>query len=137
MTKTLTSYLAVLVIFVSIDLVWLAIVARGTYVREIGGLLAAQPGLIAAALFYLMYAAGLMFFAVNPALAAGSIGQAFLLGAAAGLFAYGTYDLTNLSVVKGFTTRIALIDMAWGTLLSAATSALAYIIISRIWPSTG
>ncbi len=131
MTKTLTSYLAILVIFVSIDLVWLAIIARGTYVREIGGLLAAQPGLIAATLFYLMYAAGLMFFAVNPALAAASIGQAFLLGAAAGLFAYGTYDLTNLSVIEGFTTRIALIDMAWGTVLSSCTAALVTWLVLR------
>jgi uncharacterized membrane protein len=131
--KMLVSYLVVLVVFVTIDLVWLGIVARSLYVREMGSLLAAQPGLAAAAAFYLLYAAGLVFFAVNPALASGSFAQALLLGAAAGLFAYGTYDLTSLSVIKGFTLRIALTDMLWGTILSAATSGLAFLIVRRFF----
>lgn len=127
----LVTYLVVLVVFVAIDLVWLGYVARSLYVREIGSLLAPYPGLVAAAAFYLLYAAGLVFFAVNPALNGGSLLQALLLGAAAGLFAYGTYDLTSLSVIKGFTLKIAIIDMAWGTILSGAASAIAYLLVKR------
>jgi uncharacterized membrane protein len=36
--------------------------------------------------------------------------------------AYATYDLTNLAVTNGFTTKIAMIDMAWGTVLSGAVA---------------
>lgn len=129
--KMLLVYLTVLVVFVIIDLVWLGFIARSLYVREMGALLAAKPGLAAAAAFYLLYAAGLTFFAVNPALASNSLAQAALLGAAAGLFAYGTYDLTSLSVIKGFGLRIALIDMLWGTILSSTTAAAAYLIVKR------
>lgn len=129
--KMLMTYFVVLFLFVAIDLLWLGIIARGIYVREIGSLLAASPGIAAAAAFYLLYAAGLVFFAVNPALSSASLAQALLLGAAAGLFAYGTYDLTSLSVIKGFTLRIALIDMVWGTFLSAATAGMAYLLVSR------
>lgn len=133
--KLLVTYVVVLAIFVAIDLVWLGLIARGTYVREMGGLLSSQPNLAAASAFYLLYAAGLVFFAVHPALSSGSAAQALLLGAAAGFFAYGTYDLTNLSVVNGFTLRIALIDLAWGTFLSAISALMAFHFISRFGPA--
>ncbi len=132
MTKHIFAYGATLITFVAIDLVWLMWLARPTYVAEMGSLLKKEPHLAAAAAFYLLYAAGLMFFAVSPGIRAGSVMHALFLGAALGLVAYGTYDLTNLSVVEGFNLRIALIDLAWGTALSGATAAIvvaAYIKI--------
>lgn len=123
MTKYIFAYIATLTSFVAIDLVWLMWLARPTYVAEMGNLLRKEPQLVAAVAFYLLYAAGLMFFAVSPGLKAGSVMHAMFLGAALGLVAYGTYDLTNLSVVEGFNLRIALIDLAWGTVLSAITAA--------------
>lgn len=124
MTKLIFAYGATLITFVAIDLVWLMWLARPTYVAEMGSLLKKEPHLVAAVAFYLLYAAGLVFFAVSPGIKAGSAMHALFLGAALGLVAYGTYDLTNLSVVEGFTTRIALIDLAWGTALSGATAAI-------------
>ena len=124
MTKYIFAYVATLASFVLIDLVWLMWVARSTYVAEMGTLLRKEPQLPAAIAFYLLYAAGLMFFAVVPGLKSGSALQALFLGAALGLVAYGTYDLTNLSVVEGFNLRIALIDLLWGTFLSGIAAAL-------------
>jgi uncharacterized membrane protein len=131
-TKHIFAYGATLVTFVAIDLVWLMWLARPTYVAEMGSLLKKEPQLFAAGAFYLLYAAGLMFFAVSPGIKAGSAMHALFLGAALGLVAYGTYDLTNLSVIEGFSLRIALIDLAWGTVLSGAAAAIvvaAYIKI--------
>ena len=59
--------------------------------------------------------------------------HALMLGAALGLVAYGTYDLTNLSVVEGFNWRIAMIDLAWGTALSGATAGIVVAAYTRIF----
>jgi uncharacterized membrane protein len=131
MTKTIVTYVLTLITFLAIDMVWLTWAARATYVAEMGELIRKQPNLAAAVAFYLLYAAGLMFFAIMPGLKAGSIMQALGLGAGLGLIAYGTYDLTNLSVLNGYTLRIALIDLAWGTLLSALTAAIVTAISAK------
>jgi uncharacterized membrane protein len=131
MTKTIITYVLTLITFLAIDMVWLTWAARATYVAEMGELIRKQPNLAAAVAFYLLYAAGLMFFAIMPALKAGSIMQAVGLGAGLGVIAYGTYDLTNLSVLNGYTLRIALIDLAWGTLLSALTAAIVTAISAK------
>jgi uncharacterized membrane protein len=131
MTKIIITYLITLVAFVAIDMVWLVWLARATYVAEIGDLLRKQPNLPAALVFYLVFAAGLVFFAVSPGLKSGSLFQTMALAAALGFVAYGTYDLTNLSVMNGFGVKIAIIDLVWGTCLSAITSAVAYLLVSK------
>ena len=134
MITILTSYVVTLVFFLGLDFVWLAWIAKPTYAAEMGGLLRQKPNLVAAAAFYLLYAAGLTLFAVNPGLKADSVLQAMALGAALGLVAYGTYDLTNLAVLDGYRMRIALIDIAWGTAASAAISALVVVTTRNIFP---
>jgi uncharacterized membrane protein len=129
--KMAGAYVTTLIVFLAIDMVWLGFVARNIYAAEMGPLLRPQVDYRAALAFYLLFAAGLVYFAVLPALEARSISQALMLGAGLGLVAYGTYDLTNLAVVNGFSAKIALIDLAWGTVLSALTSACAVALISR------
>jgi uncharacterized membrane protein len=131
MTKLIITYLATLITFLAIDMVWLTWIARATYVAEMGDLIRKQPNITAAVIFYLLYAAGLMFFAIMPGLKAGSVMQAMVLGAAVGLLAYGTYDLTNLSVLNGFSVRIALIDLAWGTVLSGVTTTIVATLMRK------
>ncbi len=131
MTKIIVTYLITLIAFVAIDMVWLVWLARATYVAEIGDLLRKQPNFAAAFAFYLVFAAGLVFFAVSPGLKSGSLFQTMALAAALGFVAYGTYDLTNLSVMNGFGIKIAIIDLLWGTCLSAMTSAVAYLLVSK------
>lgn len=133
MTKFIFSYVVTLVAFLAIDFVWLAWIAKSTYAAEMGALLKKDPNLIAAAVFYLLYAGGLTLFAVTPGVKADSIFQSLALGAALGLVAYGTFDLTNLAVLNGFSLRIALIDMAWGIAASAAAVAVAFVVVGRVF----
>ena len=121
--KLILVYLASLVVFLAFDFVWLRLIAKDIYASEMGSLIRPDVNLQAAIAFYLLYAAGLTYFAVMPALESRAILQALALGAGLGLVAYGTYDLTNLAVVKGFGTKIALIDLAWGTALSGISAA--------------
>jgi uncharacterized membrane protein len=126
MTQWLILWLVVAVVFLCLDLIWLTWLGRGLYVSEIGGLLREKINFGAAIAFYLLYVTGTVFFAVRPSLG-GTLPEALALGAFFGLVAYGTYDLTNLAVAKGFTTRIALIDMAWGTFLTAVSTGAAHV----------
>jgi uncharacterized membrane protein len=125
MTTFLAAYAIALILFMGIDLIWLMGPGRPIYMAEIGSLLRSQPNLGAALAFYFLYTSGLTFFAVMPGLKATLPLQALGLGALFGLMAYATYDLTNLAVMNGFTTRIAMIDMAWGSVLSGAVAWLA------------
>jgi len=122
MITSLIAYALSLFVLLVLDLFWLLGPGRPLYISEIGGLLRNQPQLGASLAFYLLYAAGLTYFGVMPGLKASSAVLALGQGALFGLMAYATYDLTNLAVLNGFTLRIALIDMAWGTVLSGVTA---------------
>ena len=133
MTRYAISYVATLAVFVTIDLMWLGWIAKSLYLAELGKLVRSEPNLVAAAIFYLLYAGGLVLFAVIPGLKAASAMHALAVGGALGLIAYGTYDLTNLAMLNGFSLKIALIDMVWGTILSGATAALVVALISKMF----
>lgn len=121
------------VLFLVIDMVWLLWLGRSIYVTEIGEILRQPPNFSAAAAFYVLYVTGLMIMVIWPAVQAQSVWQGLVYGALLGLIAYGTYDLTNLAVMKGFTTRIAIIDMLWGTVLTASVSALTVAAATRFF----
>ena len=120
------------VIMIAIDMVWLTWLGRGFYMQEIGGLLLDTPNLPAALAFYVVYSVGVVVIIIAPALETQSVMRALIYGIIFGLVAYGTYDLTNLAVMKGFTTKIALIDMAWGGLITGFTSAVTVKIASSL-----
>lgn len=124
MTQWVLLWIAAAVIFLVIDMVWLLWLGRELYVSEIGAILRQPANVPAAAAFYVLYITGLMIMVIWPAFQAQSIVQGLVYGALLGLVAYGTYDLTNLAVMKGFTTKIAIIDMAWGTVLTSTVCAL-------------
>jgi len=97
-----------------------------------GDLMANEPKLWVGLSFYLLYAIGACIFVIIPALSKQSWIDALLYGALFGLFCYMTYDLTNLAVIRDFPTRLAFIDIAWGSLVTAVASGLAYWIGNRI-----
>jgi uncharacterized membrane protein len=125
-------YIVVLTIFLAIDFAWLSTAGRTLYVAEIGGLLRDRPNFAVAFAFYAVFALGLLLFVVEAALPSSTIARAMMWGGFFGLVAYATYDLTNLATMKGFTARIALIDMAWGAALSAAVSGLSLLAIRSL-----
>jgi uncharacterized membrane protein len=129
----LALYFITLPLLLVIDLGWVAGVANSYYKSQLGPLLSGTPVWWAAALFYVLYVAGLVFFAIAPAVEARSLLRAVLLGAFFGLVAYGTYDLTNLATTSGWPTTMSFVDMAWGTVAGGGVSALVYLIATRVF----
>ena len=125
----LISYVLTLVIFAIIDTAWLGAMGERLYRPLIGSMLADNFRLVPALAFYALYAAGLTAFAVLPALAEADWKKALLWGAMLGLFAYATYDLTNLATLKDWPLKITVIDLIWGTFITSATSG----IVTRIF----
>ena len=121
-------YLIALPVFLAIDMVWLTIVAKNFYAKQIGYLMAKNPNLFAALIFYLIFIAGLIVFVITPALDKKMWIQALLAGAFFGLVTYATYDLTNLATVKDWPLIITFVDLIWGMVLSAAVSVITYFI---------
>lgn len=122
------------VVFLVLDAIWLGVISRNLYQREIGELLLPKPNLGAAAVFYVIYIVGLVYFCVVPGVAGQSALRGLLNGAMFGIVAYATYDLTNLATLKGWSTELVLIDIAWGAVASAIASAVAVAITTRVIP---
>ena len=127
MVQYLKLYAATFVGFLAIDFIWLAFLARGFYRRQLGFLLADQPNWWAAIAFYLLFVAGVVVFAVAPALQAGSLRVALTLGGFFGLVTYATYDLTNHATVKDWPWIVTVVDLCWGLVLTSAVSCIGYV----------
>jgi uncharacterized membrane protein len=127
-----TAYVIILVAMAALDGCWLGFVARGFYQRSIGHLMADRVNVAAALAFYLLYAGGLTYFAVRPMLEAGDWRSGALRGGLLGLFAYLTYDLSNLATLKGVPISFAVVDILWGGALSALATGLAVMIAHRL-----
>jgi uncharacterized membrane protein len=118
----LGTYAATLVVMLALDALWLGVIAKPIYQRGIGHLMAAEPRLVVAALFYLLFALGLVIFAVLPSGAAAGWARTAGLAALFGFFAYATYDLTNLATLRDWPVGLSLLDMAWGSTVSAVAA---------------
>lgn len=116
---------------VTVDLIWLLGIAKNLYRDEMGDLMASEPKLIAALAFYLIYALGVCIFVIAPALSKQSCSDALIYGALFGFFCYMTYDLTNLAVIRNFPTKLAFIDIAWGSFATALCSGITYWLSNR------
>jgi len=125
MTGLLRLYGIALPILLVVDGLWLGLVAKGFYRRELGPLLLDSFRLGPAALFYLLYAGGLVVLAIEPGLSRGNVLRAAFLGGVVGLVAYAAYDLTNYATLRGFTPRLVVVDLVWGTLMSAGVAGAA------------
>lgn len=114
-----------------LDFVWLGFIAKKLYYGEMGAILLQKFNAVPALLFYAVYITGVMVFVINPALSKGSLSHAIGYGALFGFVAYATYDLTSLAVVKGFSVKVAVIDLLWGALLTATVAAVTYLAVHK------
>jgi uncharacterized membrane protein len=130
MIKTaLIAYAGSFVALLVLDAIWLGLVARTFYRDQLGDLMLPQPNLVIAAVFYIFFTLAVVVLAVMPALSMESIGRALVYGAVLGLAAYGTYDITNLSTLKGWPGLLSAVDMAWGTVVTAASAGGGYAAV--------
>lgn len=131
--KTLLTYVATVFIFIAMDAVWLSHTSSLLYFPTLGDILLPEPKLIPAAVFYLIYPIGLVTFALRPAFESQDVRDAVINGALYGALAYATYDLTNFATLRNWTWSITLIDVTWGTCLSALTSALVFWLLKGMF----
>lgn len=131
MWRIVAAYIVTALLFGALDAVWLSQSFAGVYLPEIGALTLPSPAPVASLAFYLVYIAGIVRFAVAPALAAGGPARAGVQGAWLGAVAYATYDLTNLATLQHWTLKVSLIDMAWGCVATATAATLATAIVGR------
>lgn len=124
-------YLLAFVVFLVLDMIWLVKISPSLYKRHIGHLMAEKVNIPAAAAFYLLFIAALLFFVVDPALAKGSLTYALFAGGFFGLALYATYDLTNLATLRDWPVFITVVDLVWGTFVCSATSAVVTAILMR------
>ncbi|MGX7418340.1 DUF2177 family protein [Carnobacterium gallinarum] len=115
------------ILFLLIDLVWLLVISKQIYQNYLGDLLGTVK-IVPAAIFYLIYIVGIVFFVIHPALDKGSLAYGIFAGGLLGLLCYSTYDLTNLATLKGWPVFVTVIDLIWGTFITATTSGLVFIL---------
>jgi uncharacterized membrane protein len=132
MAYYLKLYLAALVAFFAMDMIWLGLVARTFYQKHLGFLLGADPNWLAAVIFYLLFIVGILVFVVVPGLKESSLKTTLLRGALFGLITYATYDLTNLATVRDWPLLVTVVDLIWGTVLTMAVSLVAFTAGSRL-----
>lgn len=123
-------YLLCLILFLSLDMLWVGYLAKDLYRDQVGHLFADQFNWGAALVFYLIYIAGVVFFCLLPAVKEANAYSAILYGAFFGFVCYAAYDLTNLATLKGWPYKIVIYDLLWGTFVTALTCYLAYQIAS-------
>jgi uncharacterized membrane protein len=120
-------FLVVAAAFAIIDAIWLKTM-NPFYRRQIGDLMADKPNLGYAVVFYVIYIAGIVFFALRPTLDGGSWLSAVGYGAALGAFAYATYDLTNAATLKTWPWQLVVVDILWGAALTALATLAGWLV---------
>ena len=127
----LIAYGVCVLVMGGLDFFWLTTASKGLYQKDLGALLADNPNMVVAVVFYVIYILGIQIFAVRPALATGDWKTAALFGALFGFFCYATYDLTNMATMKVWTLRVTLLDIAWGTILTGITASAGALVALR------
>jgi uncharacterized membrane protein len=125
-------YFIALPVFFVIDMVWLVLVAKNFYQKQIGFLMKPEVNWLAAIIFYLLFIAGLVTFVISPAVEKQLWIHALIFGALFGLITYATYDLTNLATLKDWPILVTIVDLIWGMVLAASISVITYFLANKI-----
>ena len=128
MKRLIASYTATMLTMLLLDTLWIGFIAASMYKDGIGHLMAATPNLIAALVFYVIYIAGLMFFAITQAVA---LKKTIGLAALYGFFTYSTYEFTNMATLINWPVTMSLVDIAWGMFISATSAFVGKLVYER------
>lgn len=128
LSKIMYTYLLTVPVFFAIDMLWLGVIARGFYAKQLANFLSPNINWTAAIIFYLLYIVGIIYFAVLPGIEKKSLATVILNAALFGGLAYATYDLTNLATLKNWPLQIVLVDVAWGIVLTSLVAIASYSI---------
>jgi uncharacterized membrane protein len=133
MIKLIATYFIALLSFFAIDMVWLGVISKNYYKQKLGFILSPDPNWAAAIIFYLLFIAGIIYFAINPGLKANDWQVALVNGALLGAMCYATYDLTNMATIAKWLIEIVIIDIIWGMVLTGSVSVITYFAVEKIF----
>jgi uncharacterized membrane protein len=123
--KMALHFLLTLAAYAAFDLAWLNLFAKNFVRRQVGHYLAERPDLTAAAIFYLIFTFGILYFCVYPA---ESAGRALFNGALFGLVTYATYELVNRALIAQWPWTLVVVDIAWGVFAGAMATWVSFKI---------
>jgi uncharacterized membrane protein len=129
------AYVIAGIVFGLMDAVWLSWAGPNLYQPVIGDIMAEEFNFPAAMAFYLIYIAGMVWFAIRPAVQSGNVQAATLNGALLGGLCYATFDLTSQAVFIVWATHVSIMDIAWGAFVTATASTLSAFAVLRMKPS--
>jgi len=131
MQRTLVLYLVTLVVLVGLDALYLGVFAKGFFQAQVGDMMG-DVRAVPAVLFYLLYIAGVLVFVSGPATATAQ--STLLYGALFGLFCYATFELTSLAMLKHWSWPVAIVDMSWGTIVTAISATAGLLVADWMAP---
>ena len=129
----LTLYIVTALVFLALDFWMLKKVLYPLFSSNIGSIMHDDPKMGAAAIFYLFYIGGIIWFASIPALASGQPSDALLTGSILGLLAYGTYEFTNFATLRGWSIQMVAVDVIWGGLLTGMSAWIGVLLLKTIF----
>jgi len=132
MSRIFLTYIVSVPVFFIVDMIWLGVIAKDFYRKALEPLITPNINWIAAIIFYLLFLVGVLIFALLPGMEKRSLVYTITMAALFGFIAYATYDLTNLATIRDWPLMLSIVDMIWGSFLSASTATLTYLIMSRI-----
>ena len=122
MSYYLKLYFSTLFVFFAVDMLWLGVIARTFYKKQLGFLMSPDVNWYAAIVFYFLFIFGVLVFVVIPGIKENALPLMLVKAALFGLITYATYDLTNLATVKNWPLIITIIDLIWGMVLTTIVS---------------
>ena len=126
----LTLYVSTALVFLILDVIMLRNVMYPLFSSNIGSIMLENPRMGAAAVFYLFYIVGVLWFVSIPALAVGEPSKALIAGCVLGVLAYGTYEFTNFATLRDWSLQMVIVDVVWGGVLTGS-SAWAGVFITK------
>ena len=132
MFRIVLLFVLTLLVFLIVDLLWLGVVARDFYNRQLAAFFAERVNWPAALIFYFLFVFGVMIFVIMPAVKSQSLIFAMGYGVLFGLVTYGTYDLTNLATLRDWPLKLVIVDLCWGMILSGIVASTGYLIARRL-----
>lgn len=133
MVQTLQLYAVTAVTFLGLDMIGIRMIVRPVFDRHVGHLLADPLRLGPAAVFYLAYVAGLLWFVSLPALKEGAPLQALWSGMILGFLCYGTYEMTNYATLADWSLEQVAVDGLWGALLTGFAAWAGVAVLTQRW----
>jgi len=133
MRRLIAVYLATAIAVAAVDYVWLTQFGPKVYFPTLDPVALPSARLGPAIVFYLAYIAGVLALAVWPRRHEPLL-RTTITGGLLGAMCYATYDLTNQATLKVWSTHITVIDIAWGTFITALAATVGGWVLRRMRP---